>query len=266
MHSTFSDGSATIDQMAEAAIEKGLSTIVITDHMPLDFPTRYAMDPGKISAYREEIKKTAQARKQALTVLSGMEMEFIPGQEKWIEEIKDLGWDMLLISVHEIVTDKGQFLINGREDEFKQTLKTAFANDFQAFCREYYAIFQQAAKTGWFDTVGHLDVLKKHNLDNRYFDENQDWYRELVHDTLDTISAAGMKMEINTNGLHHPAKAPYPSWWIIRDAMEKGIPLVLGSDAHYPKFQGQYFNQVARKIHSAESHQKSSRYSETYRL
>lgn len=253
MHSTFSDGSATIDQMAGAAIEKGLSAIVITDHMPLDFPTRYAMDPEKIPAYREEIKKAAHSRRKDITVLSGMEMEFIPGHEKWIEEIKNMGWDMLLISIHEIVTEKGTFLINGREDEFRQTLETAFANDFQAFCREYYALFQQAAKTGWFDTAGHLDVLKKHNRNNCYFDENQDWYRELVHNTLDAIAAAGMKMEINTNGLHHPAAATYPSHWIIQEAMKRGIPLVLGSDAHYPRFQGQYFDQVAWELSATQN-------------
>ena len=250
MHSVFSDGSAAIDRMAGSAVEKGLDTIVITDHMPLPFKTRYAMDPKQIENYRNQIQKAARTHKQDLTILSGMEMEYIPGHEQWTKDIRDLGWDMLLISVHEIVTQKGVFLINGPEREFKQTLSRAFKNDFQAFCREYYALIQQAAATGWFDAVGHLDVLKKHNPDNRYFDEKSDWYQELIHDTLDAVAGAGMKIEINTNGFHHAAAAPYPSYWIIFEAMKRDIPLVLGSDAHHPQFQGQYFDLVADKIHS----------------
>ncbi|WP_321494648.1 histidinol-phosphatase HisJ [uncultured Desulfobacter sp.] len=248
MHSTFSDGSATIDQMAKSAIEKGLETIAITDHMPLPFKTRYAMDLEQIGNYRDAIQKAARTHKQNLTILSGMEMEYIPGHEQWVKNVRDLGWDMLLISVHQIATHQGVFLINGREDDFRQTLTRAFRNDFQAFCREYYALVCQAASTGWFDAVGHLDVLKKHNLDNKYFDEKSDWYRELIHDTLDTIAGAGMKMEINTNGLHHAAAAPYPSYWIIREAMKRNIPLILGSDAHHPQFQGQHFDLVAAEI------------------
>ena len=39
MHSIYSDGSATIEEIASKAIEKGLQKIIFTDHMPLPFIT-----------------------------------------------------------------------------------------------------------------------------------------------------------------------------------------------------------------------------------
>ncbi|MCP4720689.1 MAG: histidinol-phosphatase, partial [Desulfobacteraceae bacterium] len=44
--------------------------------------------------------------------------------------------------------------------------------------------------------------------------------------------------------LNHPAKASYPSHWIIKSAVKKGIPIVMGSDSHTPGTLGQYFDQA----------------------
>ena len=246
MHSTYSDGSASVGRMAASAAEKGLKTIAITDHMPLPFPTRYAMDRHRMDAYQADIRAAGQAHD--LTVLAGLEMEYIPRFRGWIRDILDQapegGWDMRLVSIHNIVTDRGNFMINGRQDEFDRTLKTVFKDDIRAFCTHYYALIREAAATGWFDAVGHLDVIKKHNRDNCYFDERSDWYGELIDETLDSLAGHGLKMEINTNGLNHPAGAFYPSGWIQEKAIKKGIPLILGSDAHSPARQGQYFDRA----------------------
>jgi histidinol-phosphatase (PHP family) len=248
MHSTYSDGRTTIDEIARSAINKGLTTIAVTDHMPLPFKTRYAMDRERLLDYRNEITCARRVHGRNLTILAGLEIEYIPRHLGWIKEIVDLGWDILLVSIHGIVTDQGHFLVNGHEDEFKQTLTKIFQNDIRAFCSHYYQLIQEAAATGWFDVAGHLDVIKKHNHDNHYFDENAAWYKALVEETLEALAANGMKMEINTNGLNHQTKATYPSPWIIREARNRHIPLVLGSDAHNPEWQGQYFNKFSEEI------------------
>lgn len=253
MHSTYSDGSSSIDRMAESALEKGLTTIAVTDHMPLPFTTRYAMAIDQLETYRNDIYKAQEKYSPDLTILAGLEMEYLPGRRDWIKQIADMEWDMLLVSVHGIESGpqkkhQGYFMVNDREEAFKRTLKTLFNNDIRAFCTRYYDLISEAATTGWFDVVGHMDVIKKHNRNNRYFDENSDWYTALVRTTLDTIAENKIKIEINTNGLNHPAGAFYPSTWIIRDAREKGIPIVLGSDAHAPKHQGQYFHRAGASL------------------
>lgn len=244
MHSSYSDGCATVDEMAASALEKGLTAIAITDHMPLPFETRYAMDPNRMEAYRRDIDQARQRWKGRLTILAGLEIEYIPRHRDWIKNIISQGWDILLVSIHGIASGQGHYMVNGREDEFIQTLATVFKNDIRAFCAHYYRLIREAAATGWFDVAGHMDVIKKHNPDNRYFNERDDWYRALVLETLDSIAAHGLKLEINMNGLNHRAATPYPSPWIIHEAAARGIPLILGSDAHAPGRQGQYFQDI----------------------
>lgn len=247
MHSTYSDGSKSIDALAASAVEKGLKTIAITDHMPLPFATRYAMARENLQAYRHDIARAREKYRGRLTILAGLEMEYLPDHKEWIRQIAAMGWDMLLVSIHGLEKDGRHFMVNGREDEFQNTLETVFNNDIKAFCSRYYTLIQEAALTGWFDAAGHLDVIKKHNRNHLYFDESSNWYTDLIHATLETIAACNMKMEINTNGLNHPAAAFYPSDWIIAQARKNDIPIVLGSDAHAPRFQGQYFNKVQLK-------------------
>ena len=248
MHSTYSDGSRTIDQVVSAAVEKGLRTIAITDHMPMPFATRYAMDRNRLTDYRREIARARSRYGEELTILTGLEMEYLPQHRDWIREIADMGWDLLLISIHGIVTDQGQFMVNGNKAEFLCTLNQLFNGDFQAFCTRYYTLIQEAVATGWFDVAAHMDVIKKFNQGNRYFNETDPWYRSLVCQTLDALADNHVKLEINTNGINHPAAAPYPSEWILHEALVREIPLVLGSDSHDPKFQGQYFGQFQAMV------------------
>ncbi len=146
MHTTYSDGTDSIDQMARSAIERGLTTIAITDHMPLPFPTEYAMDIDRLHSYRNEIETARTAYGHILTIHSGLEIEYIPRHKEWIREIIDLDWDLLLVSIHGIVTDQGHFLINGRADEFRQTLEKVFNNDARALCRHHRPGQQWPAK------------------------------------------------------------------------------------------------------------------------
>lgn len=244
MHSRYSDGRSSIDRLARSAIEKGLTTIAITDHMPLPYPTRYAMAMEEIEAYRNEIRQARERYGQELTILAGLEMEFLPRHRPWVQQIVGMGWDITLVSVHGMEKGGSHFMVNGREKEFCRTLDDLFNSDIQAFCTGYYDLITQAARTGWFQVAGHLDVIKKHNGAGRYFDETAPWYRRLVLNTLDALAANKMKMEINTSGLTHGAASTYPSPWIVGEARERGIPILLGSDAHAPEFQGQYFDRV----------------------
>ncbi len=244
LHSTYSDGTGTIEQMARAAIKKGLTTIAITDHMPLPFKTRYAMDKSRLQDYRNEIDKVRQQYCHKLNILTGLEIEYIPKIADWIEDIAAMGWDLLITSVHGLLVGDSHCMVNGNEKEFQNTLNHGFKGDIQALCRRYYQTLQTATSVHWFDITGHLDVIKKHNGGNRYFDETTPWYQALIEETLDVIKTHKIKMEINTAGLNHPVKVTYPSPWIITSAIKRDIPIVMGSDSHTPKTLGQYFDQT----------------------
>ena len=243
MHTLYSDGNALVDAMARSAIDKGLTQITITDHMPLPFDTRYAMSRAKVDAYRRDIRQARSAYDGRLNITSGLEFEYIPRYREWIHDIWTMGWDHCIISVHWLLDDDIVGLVNGTRGEFDALFQAAHG-DIKTLCRIYYGAIQMACRTGWFDMAGHLDVIKKHNAGAAFFDESDGWYRDLVMATLGVIKAQGMTMEINTAGINHPVGAPYPSPWIVHEAADMGIPLVMSSDSHGPKTLGQYFNTI----------------------
>jgi histidinol-phosphatase (PHP family) len=243
MHTVYSDGNAVVDAMARSAIDKGLTQITLTDHMPLPFDTRYAMSRAKVEAYRRDIRQARTAYDGRLTITSGIEFEYVPRYHEWIHDIWKLGWGHCIISVHWLFADNIAGLVNGTHGEFEALFQAA-NGDIKTLCRIYYGGIQMACRTGWFDIAGHLDVIKKHNAGAVFFDESDAWYRNLVMATLGVIKAQGMTMEINTAGINHPVGAPYPSPWIVKEAAGMGIPLVLSSDSHSPQTLGQYFNTI----------------------
>ena len=248
MHSRYSDGSGNIDEMVHAAISAGLIQITITDHMPLPFSNRYAMDKNNVELYRYEITQLQHTYSERLKINLGLEMEFIPSCRTWIHDLAQRGWDYLIASIHYLPGRDGSLhLVNGTREEFIPLIRS-FGHDGKALCRQYYRILQEAFSTGWFDIVGHLDVVKKHNDSRDLFDESSSWYRTLVLDTLDIIKEQEMMMEINTAGFIHQRAEQYPSTWIIREAMKREIHIVLGSDSHVPDTLGQHFTAFCKHI------------------
>ncbi len=252
MHTRFSDGKATIDEMADAAVEKGLSQICITDHMPLPEKKRYTMGKEKVDEYRLAVREARIKYADRLKINMGIECEFIPERRFWVKSIMEMGWDCAIVSVHCLCVNNALYLVNGTRQEFEAVLE-AFRHDVQALVRFYYKTLQDACDTGWFDITGHLDVIKKHNPDEIYFCQADTWYRRLVLETLDIIKHRGMKMEINMSGLEHPVKEPYPSPWVIEEARKRQIPLVLGSDAHHPESVGRHFDLINLNLIRGES-------------
>ncbi|MFN2357799.1 MAG: PHP domain-containing protein, partial [Desulfotignum sp.] len=154
MHSTYSDGIASVADMATSAFEKGCKTIAITDHAPLPFDTRYAMKKAHIPAYRNDILRAKKEYDGRMTIKTGMEIEYIPEHKEWTASIASMDWDLIIASVHTLVVDKRPGLVNGNETEFHTCLHQNFNGDITSLCRTYYQTVQQAVQSGWFDIVG----------------------------------------------------------------------------------------------------------------
>ena len=85
-----------------------------------------------------------------------------------------------------------------------------------------------------FYIVGHFDKIKMHNRD-RYFLEEDKWYRDLLMETLTLIKEKSMIVEINTRGIYKKRSTDfYPSTWVLPIMREMNIPVVISSDAHHP--------------------------------
>jgi histidinol-phosphatase (PHP family) len=84
-----------------------------------------------------------------------------------------------------------------------------------------------------FEIVAHLDLVRKFNVQNPYFDEDAAWYREELEQTADVVAASGKIVEVNTGAISRGwLDDAYPSR-PFRDLLrERGVRFILSADAH----------------------------------
>ncbi len=98
MHSTFSDGSSTMAQMAKSAKEAGLSYIAITDHASPMGMVR-GIKEGNIAEYLALIAE-AQTEVKGVDILSGAEVDIMEDGSLYLPDAVLNQLDWVVVSVH----------------------------------------------------------------------------------------------------------------------------------------------------------------------
>lgn len=247
-HTTWSDGTASVEAMLIAAQEAGLGEIGISDHYVLtpysDEDLDWAMPRAGLDAYVAEVQ--AAARNVDIPVRLGVEVDYFPETfAAAIQRVGDYPFDYIIGGVH-------------------------FANDFPIDCHPSYwepldqqridAVYRlywervvELAKTGCCDIMAHLDLPKKFG-----FPPSVD-LTDLAHQAVDAVAASGMVLEINTNGWNKPCCAPYPTEELLRRCHALGVPVLVSADAHETGAVGQYFKRAGELLRGVG-------YSETVRF
>lgn len=234
-----------LEEYVKRGIELGLSQLGLSDHMPLLHvdPAAYypemAMPLDELPRYVEEAFQLKEKYRGQIDLRVGLEGDYIEGWERQIEEIvKAYPWDYVIGSVH--------FLGEWDVSDFRQVHNWEGQNVFAVYER-YYDAVAKAARTGFYDIMGHLDVIKRfgHRPDAALEAETVD----LELHTLTAVKEAGVAMELNASGLSKPVAEMFPSRRILSAAVEMGIPLTVGSDAHDPLKLGEHLGQARALLH-----------------
>ena len=98
--------------------------------------------------------------------------------------------------------------------------------DIDEIWKAYFEATEAMAKSGKFDIVGHLDLIKVFK-----FMPKQD-IRSLAKNALQAIKQSDMVLEINTAGIRKPVGELYPSAALLEEAYALDIPITFSSDAH----------------------------------
>jgi histidinol-phosphatase (PHP family) len=227
-----------LEDYVKRAVEIGLEQVGLSDHMPLlhvDPATYYpgmAMAMDELPRYVEEALRLKEKYRGQIDIRVGLEGDYIEGYEEDIERIvTGYPWDYVIGSVHFLgewdVSDSRQ--LHGWEG--KRMLDVY---------ERYFDAVQKAAKTGFYDFLGHIDVIKRFG----HRPEEDDEVRELERRTLDVIRDSGVAIELNASGLRMPCAEMFPKRRMLEYAFELGIPVTIGSDAHQPERLSQYLDQA----------------------
>ncbi|WP_314001490.1 histidinol-phosphatase HisJ family protein [uncultured Paenibacillus sp.] len=226
----------TLEEYVKQGVELGLAQIGLSDHMPLlhvDPATYYpemAMAMEELPRYVEECLELKEKYKGAIDVRVGLEGDYIEGHEEAIERIvKAYPWDYVIGSVH--------FLGEWDISDFRQTHEWE-GKDRMAVCARYYDAVAKAAATGFYDFIGHIDVIKRFGF------KPEGDVTAMENAALEAVARHGLAIELNASGLRMPAAEMFPSKRMLEHALSLGIPVTVGSDAHQPGRLHQYVDEA----------------------
>ena len=109
-----------------------------------------------------------------------------------------------------------------------------FHGDIRKAVTSYYHQINEMLESQRPEIVGHLDKIRMYNR-NRYFSEDDGWYKDLVDETLRVIKETETVVEVNTRGLYKKrSDALFPGIEILKKIHALKIPVLISSDAHKP--------------------------------
>ncbi len=226
-------------EYAAQAAHIGLDEIGVSEHIPLywlpeaDRDPELAMQMDQLPHYFDLVE-AARAAVPALPIRLGLEADYIPGHTAALAAIlRPHPWDYVYGSVHFI----GAW---GMDDP--RYMAEYERRDIDALYAEYFTLVEAAARTGLFDIMAHLDLVKK--FGHRASADLTPLYVRVAQ----TMAATGVCVEINTAGLLKPVREIYPQVALVRALHAAGVPVTLGSDAHKPELVGYAFAEAMRLL------------------
>lgn len=214
-----------------AAADSGLPEMGFADHLPLfhiEDPT-LAMSHEDLPAYIAAVREIQESQPE-IPVRLGIEADYVH------EHLDDVAavlaryeFDYIYGSVHFISGwgfDQSRF-----KYEFER-------RDINQVYEAYFGLVMEAARTGLFDVMTHLDVVKKYG--HRPTRDMTSLYRKVG----DTLSKSGLAIELNSSGLRKPVAEIYPSLEILKIMHDYSVPITFGSDAHKPGQVGRDFDRL----------------------
>ena len=233
VHTSFSfDSESAPEDIINAAIQKGLRTICITDHHDLDFA-----EPGwevNFDKYFPKLLELQEKYKNQIEVLIGMEF----GLQKHLDGIcgelaHKYPFDFILGSVH---------LFDGRDPYYPQYFMDK--TDEEGFKRGFEITLENVKDASNFDVLGHMDYVVRYGH-NREKDYSYKKYADYLDEILRLIIQNGKGIEVNTSGWKYGLPFAHPHQDILKRYKELGGELLtIGSDGHRPEHVAYDFHKV----------------------
>lgn len=237
-HSSFSsDSGEALFNMAESALQKGLSTLCLTEHMDLDYPSgEFILDTEK---YKNELERVRGEFSGQLELLFGVElglMDYLA--PRLYEYTKSWDFDFVIGSSH---------LVDGKDPYYPEYFESLGGKN--GMLRYFESISANIEAFGDFDVYGHLDYAVRYSPEKSY--EPLD-FRGVIDEILKKLVSHGKGIEINTAGIKSGLGYVHPNPFILRRYKELGGEIVtVGSDAHDRSRVGADFGRAELALKSA---------------
>lgn len=226
VHTVYSDGKDSLEDVVLSAIDKGMSEIGFSDHSYTFFDQSYCVKREKTEEYIAEISRLKEKYAGKIKILCGIEQDF------YSTEPTDK-FDYAIGSVHYLKKDGVFIPVDESKEILAAGVKECFGGDYLSACEEYYKTVGEFSEREDIKIIGHFDLIAKFNGDGSLFDEQNGRYISAWQNAAEKLVKSGKVFEINTGALRKGLRSDaYPAK-SIRDYIKSiGGKFVLSSDSH----------------------------------
>lgn len=227
-----------VERFVMRAIELGLDEICITDHAPYaHIQAADRIPSGMLKEYTERVRALNEKYSAKISVKCGVEIDYHPSLEPQIEEmLKTDGLDYILGSSH-------LHLVSMTE----KPLSEYTVHEYVGMCYENNL---RAVKSGYFDTLAHIDMYRwiiscPERFKLKGHDYDLSFYTDMICEIFSEMVKRGMNLEINTHLIGGGGvENVYPAAEVIEIAKEYKLSYRYGSDAHVPACVGDGIKEI----------------------
>lgn len=227
------DAESTVSEMCQAAIDRGLSALTITDHCEAAFincgeDCEFGSFDRQIPQSIRDIHESKKAFEGKLQVLCGLELgEPMHDPEQTKKALAYGDFDFILASVHNL---------RGVQDFYFLDYSTV---DIPMILHAYFEELAETAAFPHFDSLSHLTYPLRYIVEREGFYPDLMPYREQIDRVFNILIKNKKALEINVSGLFKPIGRTLPDLPLVRRFRELGGEYItLGTDAHSANMVG----------------------------
>ena len=216
------DGNYPIEEMCEAAIEKGIQVIAFTDHVEMDYFVEKGFDKDAENSYKDMLR-AKEIYKDKIDLCVGIEL----GEPTYDIEasealINSRDYDFVIGSIHNL----------RKTDDFCELKYEGM--DIEALLDKYFYELKLLADWAKFDTFAHLTYPLRYIVGENKIPVDMQKYQKDIDEVLSILVSKDKALEINTSGLRQPIGITMPDESIVKRFRELGGKMItVGSDSHF---------------------------------
>lgn len=246
VHSHFSDGVSTPEEIVERAITDGMERLGFSDHVYAPYDLECCIPKADMVRYRDTIRALQKKYAGKIEIFCGIE------QDIYSEE-STADYDYVIGSVHYIKLGDAYYGVDYKVETLREAADKYFDGDLYGVVETYFdTVAQVYDKTGC-DVIGHFDLISKLNERYQLFDENHPRYVAAWKKAADKLLKTGKLFEINTGAISRGYRTqPYPARPIMEYLANHGAKFILSSDSHdcaTLRYQFDVWEQAVRDRH-----------------
>lgn len=240
-HSTFDDGKNTLEEMINAAIEKGFDSLGFSGHAYMYYSEPYSMSVAGTEEYKKQVLQLREKYADRIKIFLGLEFDMY-------SDTPQEGYEYMIGACHYIKMGDDFVAVDRPKEHYEKIIAEYFGGDGMKLVKEYYRQVAEYPKYAKIDILAHFDLITKNVEKANFFDYNSKEYLNSAIESLEALKKDVDFFEVNTGVIARGYKStPYPMLPLVKEMKRLGYGAIIASDCHNAKDLDAYFD-VARDL------------------